>query len=151
MRPNRTSSATVFQDASPRQSWYPPPYWICHRTAHPPPRGAIRSLVVSYTFAASPIVLLEIPWKSFCFKRNLVRFFAEWNAPRTTVLHTHYMGVVMVIVAQSGTSYSKWLFIPLVALAHRTSYWLKRCETNIMLLKQDVQFLYTNIDPRFAQ
>ncbi len=39
-------------------------------------------LKISHTFAGSPIVFSEIPWKSFCFNGNLVRLFAEWNAPR---------------------------------------------------------------------
>ena len=45
-------------------------------------RGANHSLEISYTLARNPIVLQEIPNKSFCFNRNLVRFSSKWIAPR---------------------------------------------------------------------
>ncbi len=46
-----------------------------------PYQEAIHSLKISYNLAQKTIVLMEIPWKSFCFRRNLVHLFEEWNAP----------------------------------------------------------------------
>ena len=47
------------------------------RTGHWLTRGVNHSLEISYTLARNPIVLQEIPKKSFCFNRNLVRFSSK--------------------------------------------------------------------------
>lgn len=41
-------------------------------------RGVNHCCEISYTFTRSPIVSSKISEKSYCLKRNLIRFYREW-------------------------------------------------------------------------